>query len=196
MAKMKMIESLMQLALILTCLTGDEVAQAFKRTYSQKYEIKDARINETASFTLNENNALDLCPCDVTKDSCDAYCCCDTADCDAEVIKFWNENYNDYCAENDISNRYKSQYSACVDTALLLEANPVDGMTVIERDGLACVELRVASSLSEYKAEVAALDVDQEQAQLDPNYLELTISQPTYNTRKYTDYRKFYQRGD
>lgn len=125
---------------------------------------------------MDENNALNLCPCDVTKGSCDAYCCCDTTDCDAEVISFWNENYNDYCAKNDINNRYKSKYSACIDQALLKKANAVDGMTVIERDGLACVQLSVPSAFSEYIAEVSAADVDEEQAELDPDYLALTIS--------------------
>ena len=49
-------------------------------------------------------------------------------------------------------------------------------MTVIERDGLRCVELSVASAFSEYIAEVSAADVDEEQAALDPDYLALTIS--------------------
>ena len=40
-----------------------------------------------------KNIALGSCPCDLTLNSCDVYCCCDS-DCSSEIINFWNENYS------------------------------------------------------------------------------------------------------
>jgi hypothetical protein len=36
-----------------------------------------------------QNSALGGCTCDVTLNSCDAYCCCDT-DCSKDVRDYWN----------------------------------------------------------------------------------------------------------
>lgn len=90
----------------------------------------------------------------MTRGSCDAYCCCDLSDCEADVVAFWKENYNTYCEVNAINKQYKSKYSACVDQMLLKKWNAVDGMTVTERDGQACVTLNIPSSFSEYKEKV------------------------------------------
>ena len=54
------------------------------------------------SINYNEVNALDVCACDITKNSCDTYCCCDT-DCDNNVLNSWKKNYNIFCAKNKLS---------------------------------------------------------------------------------------------
>ena len=36
-----------------------------------------------------KNIALGSCPCDLTLNSCDVYCCCDN-DCAPEITEFWN----------------------------------------------------------------------------------------------------------
>lgn len=51
------------------------------------------------SNDLDKTTALNICTCDVTLNSCDAYCCCDR-DCSADVLNFWQANYNEYCAKN------------------------------------------------------------------------------------------------
>ena len=118
---------------------------------------------------------MNLCPCDVTKGSCDAYCCCDEADCDKDILAFWKQSYNKYCEPNAINKQYKSKYSACVANTLLKKYNAVDGMTVTERDGQACVTLNIPSAFSEYKPDVDPAKYIKEQAALEPDYLDLSI---------------------
>ena len=183
-----------QLALFLALLLPSHLlfTTALKRKYSDIYALSAAQVKTGQSYTMTQDNALNICACDVTKGSCDAYCCCDREDCAPEVISFWNENYNDYCAKNDINRRYKSKYSTCIDNALLKKANPVAGMTVINRDTQTCIELNVPSAFSEYKGMVDPKSVVPEQAMLDPDYLQLTIAQDTYNARNYDDYTEYY----
>lgn len=186
------------LMVLSTLMPGDSIlqVQAFKRKYSDIYALSSDQTKNGKSYEMTEGNALNICSCDVTKGSCDAYCCCDTADCDAQVISFWNDNYNDYCAKNHIYQRYKSKYNACIDKALLRKTNPVDGMTVIERNTQTCVEVNVPSAFSIFKSEVQASSLVPEQAQIETDYLEMTIAQDTYNARKYDDYTAYYSRGD
>ena len=56
----------------------------------------------TPSINYNSMNALDVCACDLTKNSCDTYCCCDT-DCDNKVLTSWKDNYELFCAKNSFS---------------------------------------------------------------------------------------------
>lgn len=60
-----------------------------------------------------DNSALGSCTCDVTLNSCDAYCCCDT-DCEAPVLALWNKYPDQYCALNKIGAEYNPQ-KKCVD---------------------------------------------------------------------------------
>ena len=60
-----------------------------------------------------QNSALGGCTCDVTFNSCDAYCCCDT-DCSKEVRDYWNQNSNSFCAKNFIGSTIKPTQK-CID---------------------------------------------------------------------------------
>ena len=74
----------------------------------KKVPIDPALVADTLTATVSdaELNAFGQCRCDITLNSCDPYCCCDT-DCDADVRNFWMENYNEYCAKNYIMKQYK-----------------------------------------------------------------------------------------
>ena len=61
------------------------VALAFPR--KGKYEIITELIDAeavTVKIIEGEQNALGTCTCDITRGSCDAYCCCDL-DCGPEI---------------------------------------------------------------------------------------------------------------
>ena len=61
------------------------VALAFPR--KQKYPVNTDLIDEeavTVKITPGEQNALGTCTCDITRGSCDAYCCCDD-DCGPDI---------------------------------------------------------------------------------------------------------------
>ena len=92
------------------------------------------------------------CLCDITKNSCDAYCCCDP-DCDASVKDFWNENYNLYCAKNTIVQKNKPS-TQCIDENALSGFNKRMGMQNTTINGQTCVSLDVGSVFSTNKEEV------------------------------------------
>lgn len=76
--------------LILVTLTG--LTTAFPNKF---YNVVPGKIQKDAVSTdvSVENTALGSCICDITANSCDTYCCCDP-DCDADILKFWNANYD------------------------------------------------------------------------------------------------------
>lgn len=89
------------------------------------------------------------CTCDVTLNSCDTYCCCDT-DCPSEILNFWNANYNTYCTKNYIGSAY-SPLEKCVDQAFIYDYNKRMGMEISEANGQLCVELDTGSVFSNYE---------------------------------------------
>jgi hypothetical protein len=88
-----------------------------------------------------KNIALGSCPCDLTLNSCDVFCCCD-ADCSSDILDFWNTNYEEYCAKNYIYEKYKP-YSQCIDQNTLYAVNSRMGMQESVVNGRTCVELDV-----------------------------------------------------
>ena len=68
---------------LIILLTTFSVVQAFPRKY---YKIDPEKIDPNGRTVLieKENNALGTCTCDITKGSCDAYCCCDK-ECTEEI---------------------------------------------------------------------------------------------------------------
>ena len=44
---------------------------------------------DKATVPQSQNIALGSCPCDLTLNSCDVYCCCDS-DCSSEILAYWN----------------------------------------------------------------------------------------------------------
>jgi hypothetical protein len=48
------------------------------------------------STPLIDQTAFGTCTCDITKGSCDVYCCCDL-DCSQTILQFWKSNYDTYC---------------------------------------------------------------------------------------------------
>ncbi len=79
------------------------------------------------SINYNEVNALDVCACDITKNSCDTYCCCDT-DCNDNVLNSWKNNYELYCAKNKFSQAKKGRVETCIDSASLFTTNLYSGL--------------------------------------------------------------------
>lgn len=86
----------------------------------------------TNDVTSTEQNAFGSCTCDITFNSCDAYCCCDL-DCDAKVRDAWNAKPDIYCAKNLIGAEYKPQQK-CVDSGQIYAVNKRMGMKVTETE--------------------------------------------------------------
>lgn len=47
-----------------------------------------------------DKNAFGECMCDLTRNACDAYCCCDE-DC-GDIRDVWKADYDEICAKNYI----------------------------------------------------------------------------------------------
>ena len=91
------------------------------------YALPREKISPTAAVSgrtvevVGQENALGECTCDITANSCDAYCCCDK-DCGTTVTKYWNSNYDEYCAKNYIGAAYKPK-ERCMDRNALYGYN-------------------------------------------------------------------------
>jgi len=75
----------------------------------------------------------------MTYGQCDAGCCCDK-DCDAGVRKFWESNYNKYCAKNYIFQQNKPP-TQCIKKSLIFKTNIRPGMYNTTVDDKLCYEL-------------------------------------------------------
>ena len=77
------------------------VALAFPR--KGKYPFTDTIDPDavTVKIVEGEENALGTCTCDITRNACDAYCCCDT-DCGTLIQDEWKSRYDLICAKNYI----------------------------------------------------------------------------------------------
>ena len=90
--------------LILAILCG-LIAESV-RSLNSLYSLTTDSVDYSSETTpVVANSALGSCTCDKTLNSCDIYCCCDN-DCSAEVLEYWNNNYNTYCTKAYISNQY------------------------------------------------------------------------------------------
>lgn len=87
--------------------------------------------------------------CDITRNQCDAYCCCDS-DCSEEVLEAWQAEEESLC-ENYVGDSQKP-LTKCMDLRYIQDYNERSdkGMKVTEVAGELCVELDTGSSFSEY----------------------------------------------
>ena len=89
--------------------------------------------------TSIERNAYGECMCDLTRNACDAYCCCDV-DCGAAILEVWNSKYDQVCAKNYIGQAFKPDQK-CISSKQLYNYNERMGMSVTDELGLFCVEM-------------------------------------------------------
>jgi len=122
------------------------------------YNVVAGQINtESVSTDVNvKGTALGSCNCDITANSCDAYCCCDP-DCDAGILKLWNSNYDRYCAKNTIGQEFKP-LERCIEKQYVFRYNKRMGMSVSETEDKLCVELDSRSVLSTYKEYIGSFE--------------------------------------
>ena len=120
---------------------------AFPNTF---YKVNPALIDKTAvtTDTSVKNTALGSCGCDITANSCDAYCCCDL-DCDEGIRNFWKSDYDNYCAKNFIGSAFRP-LEKCIDKKHVYKYQKRMGMNVSETESQLCVELDSSSALSTY----------------------------------------------
>ena len=63
------------------------------------YTVNTDFIDTSATSTsIVAGTAFGTCTCDITSNTCDIYCCCDT-DCSAEILDLWKANYDLYCTK-------------------------------------------------------------------------------------------------
>ena len=132
----------MKIVFILT-LVGLTLAMPRK-----KYSLGVAQTGATVDVAENSSDTIGKCTCDITMNSCDAYCCCDT-DCTEPIRSFWNLNYQDYCAKNEIGAAYKPK-ERCIDSSYIFNTNQRLGMKIDETDGRICVEIDSATAFSDF----------------------------------------------
>lgn len=111
---------------IITLITCFALAKSQLNTL---YTIDAALVNAQAITTpVVANTALGQCTCDITLNSCDIYCCCDT-DCSATILQFWNSNYQTYCTKAYIGSEYKP-FTQCMSLNHLYSWNQRMGMQI------------------------------------------------------------------
>lgn len=94
------------------------------------------------------------CVCDLTKNSCDEYCCCDT-DCTSEIISSWD---GDCSAERYSS--YGSTY--CVEDVELYKSNSRRGMkSKSSSSGETCFQIDSSSVIEEFHTIVNSISTSQ-----------------------------------
>ena len=69
------------------------------------YLISGTVNTNVATTPVTANTGFGTCMCDLTLNSCDVYCCCDT-ECSTAILNYWNANYNTYCTRGYIPNQY------------------------------------------------------------------------------------------
>ena len=79
-----------------------------------------------------QNTALGSCICDITSNSCDAYCCCDP-DCNKDILTMWNNNYDNYCAKNFIGSTFRP-LQKCIDKKHIYNYHKRMGMAIDETE--------------------------------------------------------------
>ena len=132
------------------------------------------------------------CKCDTTKGSCDVYCCCD-ADCEPEILSFWKENYNEYCAKNNIMNLYEPK-SKCIANNVLSGFNMRLGMKKNTKEGQTCVSMDVGSVFSNFKS--ASSDFTENQVVLNPDISKSMLKQKSSNANKVVPTPEVYNIND
>ena len=123
-----------------------QLSKAFPRF---KMPIDESKIDATA-VTVDvsiDKNAFGECMCDLTRNACDAYCCCDE-DCGA-IRDVWKADYDEICAKNYIGQAFKPAQK-CISSKQLYKYNERMGMQVEDELGLFCVEMDAASPTSTY----------------------------------------------
>ena len=121
------------------------------------------------------------CACDLTKNSCDAYCCCDT-DCEETVLTFWRENYSSYCAKNKVAQKYAPKMN-CMSKTMLFGYNKRMGMevtTIGKGDNeQVCVSLDIPSVFTYQIPEIQKCS--ESQTALDPDISKINSQQLPLN---------------
>lgn len=74
--------------------------------------ISGAVNTQDVTTPILDRTGFGTCTCDKTRNSCDAYCCCDI-DCSTAILDFWKANYNTYCTKSYIGNEYRP-FSQCI----------------------------------------------------------------------------------
>ena len=77
--------------------------------FPRKPILIDPSLVDTEAVSVDvtvEKNAFGTCMCDITRNACDAYCCCDL-DCGAAILEVWKSDYDLNCAKNYIGQAFK-----------------------------------------------------------------------------------------
>ena len=157
-----------------------QLSFAFPR---RKVTIDAAKI-DTEAVTVDtsiDKNAFGTCMCDLTRNACDAYCCCDE-DCGAAILAVWKSDYDNVCAKNYIGQAFKPAQK-CISSKQLYKYNQRMGMSVEDKQGLFCVEMDAASPTSSYQEHVKVIA----EGTTLQNLENLDMTATLYDSRGYND---------
>ena len=94
------------------------------------------------------------CICDVTQDSCDAYCCCDSS-CVSVVYYAWLSD----CAQANLGS-FSNVY--CVDSSEIYQINSRRGMEITNSTtGEDCIEIDTSAMINAFHPEVSSVSTSQ-----------------------------------
>ena len=129
--------------------------------FPRKPILIDPSLVDTEAVSVDvtvEKNAFGTCMCDITRNACDAYCCCDL-DCGAAILEVWKSDYDLNCAKNYIGQAFKPAQK-CISTKQLYKYNERMGMSISDEQGLFCVEMDSASPTSSYQEYIEYSDME------------------------------------
>ena len=81
--------------------------------------------------TGNSNADISQCSCDLTKNSCDISCCCDT-DCPAATLTLWRSEANRFC--NSLVYEELQPLTRCINRNYVFRTNKRMGITIDDND--------------------------------------------------------------
>ena len=143
-----MVYKLLFTLLALSSFSNLHLVSAFPRRPVTLDTAKVDKDKVSVDVTIDKN-AFGTCMCDLTRNACDAYCCCDL-DCGAAILDVWKTDYDANCAKNYIGQAFKPAQK-CISSKQLYSHNERMGMSVSDEQGLFCVEMDAASPTSTYQ---------------------------------------------
>ena len=141
-------------------------SQGLNPYYTTTSQVED----NILSTYVRANSDLGECTCDVTLNSCDIFCCCDS-DCPSNLLTHWNNNYESFCEYNYLGQAFKAN-AQCIDSANLFRYNVRQGMTVSESNDQFCVQTNDRAIFSEYMNYIYGFD-DSLEVQIDFDLSEI-----------------------
>lgn len=126
-------------------------AQAKSSVITDSYAADTTKVDETKeSLEYVANTNFNVCSCDLTTDSCDAFCCCDSS-CPEEITSEWTRNNR--CANIDYAKNFSGGvFTPCMSREEKFNFNKQNGLNNYNDPlaSLLCVQIDTSPDMGTY----------------------------------------------